>query len=285
MSIVVTGATGHLGHLVVEKLLDRGVDPSRIVAGGRQLEKAADLAERGVDVRRIDYDDPATVAAAVEGAERVLVVSGLDFGRRVEQHVAVARAARDAGARLVAYTSIPYADTSTMKLAADHAASEAGIRALGVPFTFLRNDFYLEEYVAQVPTYLEYGAVTGSAGAGRISGAARAELAEAAAVVLTTEGHENAVYELGGDTSFTQAELAEIVAELSGKPLVYNPVSVEELTRILGAAGLPQPVAEIIADADRAIAEGALHVETGDLSRLIGRPPTTITQAVAAALR
>jgi NAD(P)H dehydrogenase (quinone) len=285
MSIVVTGATGHLGHLVVEHLLERGVAPDRIVAGGRQLEKAADLAERGVDVRRIDYDDPASMAAAFEGAERVLIVSGLDFGRRAEQHVAAAHIAKDAGAQLVAYTSIPHADTSSMKLAADHAASEAGIREVGVPFTFLRNDFYLEEYVGQVPTILQYGAVTGSAGDGRISSAARTELAEAAAVVLTTDGHENAVYELGGDTSFTQSELADVVAEVSGKPIVYNQVSIEELTAILADAGLPQPVAEIIADADRAIGEGALHVETGDLSRLLGRPTTTIREAVAAALR
>jgi NAD(P)H dehydrogenase (quinone) len=284
MSLVVTGATGHLGRLVVENLLDRGVAPGRIVAGGRNLAAIKDLADRGVDVRRIDYDDPGSLAAAFAGAERVLVVSGLDFGRRVEQHLAAARAARDAGAGLIAYTSAPHAATTSMQLAADHRATEEGIRALGVPFTFLRNGWYLEGYTAQIPTYLEHGAVLGSAGEGRISGAARAELAEAAAAVLAGEGHQNAVYELGGDTAFTLSELAATVAEHSGTPVAYRDVPVADLAAVLVGAGLPEQLAAVLADVDRAIGEGALLVETGDLSRLIGRRTTTLAEAVAAAL-
>ena len=282
--IVVTGATGQFGRAVVESLLDRGVAPDRIVAGGRNLDAAKPLADRGVDVRRLDYDDPATIADAVAGAGRVLVVSGMDFGRRVEQHLAVARAARDAGAELVAYTSAPHATTTSMRIAADHAATEAGIRELGVPFTFLRNAWYLEGYTGRLAVYLAHGVVAAS-GDGRISGAARAEQAEAAAVVLTTDGHEGAVYELGGDESFTQAELAATVAAASGRPVPYREVSVEELTATLAATGLPQPVAEIIADVDRATRDGALLIETGDLARLMGRRTTTLAEAVAAALR
>ena len=283
--LAVTGATGHFGRIVVEKLLDRGVSPDLIIAGGRNLDSAAPLAERGVDVRRIDYEDPASLAEAFAGAGRVLVVSGTEFGRRAQQHVAAARAAQEAGAELVVYTSAPHADTTTMRLADEHRATEEGIRALGVPFTFLRNGWYLEGYAAQIPTYLQFGAVVGSAGDGRISGAGRADLAEAAAAVLLGDGFENTVQELGGDTSFTLAELAATVAEHSGKPITYRDVPVEELTAILVGAGLPENFAAIIADVDRATREGALLVETGDLGRILGRPTTTLAEVVAAALR
>lgn len=283
MSLVVTGATGHLGHLAVEALLSRGVPAGEIVAGGRSLEKVADLAERGVRTTRIDYDDPATIADAVKGASKVLVVSGTDFGRRVAQHSAVARAAADAGASVV-YTSAPYADRTSLQLAAEHRGTEEAIREIGVPFTFLRNGWYFENYTPQIPVYLQYGAVTGAAGDGRVSAAARSEYAEAAAAVLTTDGHEGRVYELGGDTSWTLAELAASVAKHSGKEVGYRQVTVEELAGIIEGSGLPAAFAAILADTDRAIALGELEVNSGDLSRLIGRRTTTLDEAVGAAV-
>jgi NAD(P)H dehydrogenase (quinone) len=285
MTIAVTGAGGHLGRLVVEDLLTRGVPADQIVAGTRRLEALNDLAARGVQVRHADFDDPASLGSTFAGAEKVLIVSGNDVGRRVAQHTAAATAATKAGARLVAYTSAPYADSTTMLLAAEHAATEAAIRALGVPFTFLRNSWYFENYTAQIPTYLEHGAVLGSAGDGRISGAARADYAAAAAAVLAGEGHEGRVYELGGDTSFTLADLAATVAEVSGKPVVYRDLPVEEFSAVLVGSGLPAPVAEVFADVDVSIAKGALLVDTGDLSRLTGRPTATLREAVQAALR
>ncbi|HEY6793109.1 MAG TPA: NmrA family NAD(P)-binding protein [Kineosporiaceae bacterium] len=283
MSLVVTGAGGHLGRLVVANLLERGIAPERIVAGTRTVDALADLADRGVAVRRIDFDDPSSLAAGFAGAEKVLIVSGTDFGRRVQQHLAAARAARDAAASLVVYTSAPYASTTTMRLAADHRDTEQGIRALGVPFTFLRNSWYLENYTSQIPTYLQFGAVVGSAGEGRISAAARADYAEAAAAVLAGDGHQNAVYELGGDTSFTLTELAEQVAKHTGEQVVYRNVPQAELEAILTGAGLPGPVAAVLADVDRAISERLLQVDTGDLSRLTGRPTTPLSDAVASA--
>ncbi|MBI4943984.1 MAG: SDR family oxidoreductase [Actinobacteria bacterium] len=283
MSVVVTGATGHLGRLAVESLLAKGVPAGDIVAGGRSVEKLADLAERGVRTARIDYDDPATLAEAFKGADKVLLVSGTDFGRRVEQHTAAARAAQEAGASVI-YTSAPYADTTSLQLAVEHRGTEEAIRALGVPFTFLRNSWYFENYTPQIPTYLEHGAVLGSAGDGRVSGAPRAEYAEAAAVVLTSEGHEGKVYELGGDASFTLADLAASVAKHSGKEVVYSELPVEGLAKVLEGAGLPAPVAAMLADTDRSIRAGELEVTTGDLSRLIGRPTGTLDDAVAAAL-
>jgi len=283
MSIVVTGASGHLGRLVIESLLARGVAAERIVAGTRDVAALSPLAERGVEVRRIDFDDAASLAAGFAGAEKVLIVSGTDFGRRVQQHVGAATAARDAGVSLVVYTSAPYADTTTMQLAAEHRGTEAGIRALGVPFTFLRNGWYLENYTDRIPSYLQAGAVVGSAGDGRISAAARADYAEAAAAVLTSEGHENTVYELGGDTSFTLSELAELVAKHTGTPVEYRDVPQAELETILAGAGLPEPIPAIMADVDRATREGLLQIDSRDLSRLIGHPTTPLSDAVTSA--
>jgi NAD(P)H dehydrogenase (quinone) len=285
VSIVVTGASGHLGRLVVSELLGRGVAAEQIVATTRRVEALDDLAARGVQVRHADFDVPETLAAAFAGAEKVLIVSGTDFGRRVAQHTAAAEAARLAGARLVAYTSAPYADTTTMQLAAEHAGTEAAIRAAGVPFTFLRNSWYLENYTAQLPQYLEHGAVFGAAGEGRISGAARADYAAAAAAVLAGEGHEGAVYELGGDSSFSLAELAATVADVSGKPVEYRDLPAEEFRGVLEGAGFPPPVAGVFADVDVSIAKGLLFVDSGDLSRLSGRPTTPLRSAVESALR
>jgi NAD(P)H dehydrogenase (quinone) len=285
VSIVVTGASGHLGRGVVEELLGRGVPAGQVVAATRRVEALEDLAARGVQVRHADFDAPQTLAAAFTGAEKVLIVSGTDFGRRVAQHTAAAEAAQTAGARLVVYTSAPYADTTTMQLAAEHAATEAAIRELGVPFTFLRNSWYFENYTAQIPTYLEHGTVFGAAGAGRVSGAARADYAVAAAAVLAGEGHEGTTYELGGDRAFTLAELADTVAEVSGKPVTYRDLPAEEFRKVLEGAGVPAPMASVFADVDASIAQGALYVDSGDLSRLIGRPTTALHTAVEAALR
>ena len=285
MSVVVTGATGHLGRLVIENLLERGVTAEHIVAAGRAPDRIAALRDRGVVVRTLDYDEPSTLPAALDGAEKVLLVSGSEVGRRVPQHTAVAEAATAAGVRLLAYTSAPYADTTSMRLAEEHRETERVIRRTGVPFTFLRNGWYFENYTAQIPTYLEHGAVLGAAGDGRISGAARADFAEAAAAVLVGDGHENAVYELGGDDSFSLAELAALVARLSGKPVEYRNLPEAELAAILEQAGLPAPIAATLADVDRAVAQGALEIRTGDLSRLIGHATSSLADAVAAALR
>ena len=285
MSIVVTAASGQFGRLVVESLLARGVPADQIVATTRQVDRLADLAGHGVQVRLLDYSDPASIAAALTGATRVLLVSGNEFGQRVAQHTAVAQAAQAAGVELLAYTSAPHADHTSLQLAAEHAATEAAIRATGVEFTFLRNGWYFENYTAQIPSYLEHGAVLGSAGEGRISGAARADLAEAAAAVLVGEGHAGQVYELGGDTSFSLGELAALVAEQSGKPVVYRDLPVEQFAAALEGAGLPAPVAGLFAATDSSIRDGALLIETGDLSRLIGRPTSPLSDAVAAALR
>ena len=284
MSVVVTGATGHLGRLVVQNLLDRGVPAGEIVATGRRTETLAELADRGVVVRPSDFEDPDSLAAVFAGAQKVLLVSSSAMGQRVAQHTNAIEAAKAAGVELLAYTSILNADTSKMLLAGEHQATEAVLRASGVPFTLLRNGWYHENYTAQIPVYLQHSGVIGAARDGRISAAARADYAAAAGAVLAQDGHAGAVYELGGTESFTLAELAATVAAATGQEIGYTDLPVEALTQALLGAGLPQPMAETFADVDRWIAEGALHTDSPDLARLAGRPTTSLKDSVAAAL-
>lgn len=285
MTIAVTGATGHLGRLVIDELLDNGVPPAQIVAVVRDVTKAHDLADRGVDVRHGDYDEPESLGIALQGVDRLLLVSSSDVGRRVAQHQAVVDAAQAGDVSLIAYTSIPQADTTPLLLAAEHRATEALILESGLPYVFLRNCWYVENYTDQLPVYLEQGAIVGSAGDGRVSGATRADYAAAAAAVIAGEGHEKAVYELGGDSSFSMSDLAATISSASGREITYQDMAVEAYTQVLVGAGLPEPVAAVYADADAGIAAGALHVTTGDLSRLMGRPTTGHADVVAEAIR
>ncbi|MET8906574.1 SDR family oxidoreductase [Micromonospora sp. NPDC004551] len=281
MSIVVTGATGHLGRLIISSLLDRGVPADRIVALGRDVDRLADLAERGVETRRADYDDPASLRTAFAGAETLMFVSGSEAGRRVAQHGNVVTAAREAGVGLVVYTSIAKADTSTLALAAEHKATEQLIRDSGLPYVFLRNSWYLENYTGQLPAYRQHG-VAGAAGDGRVSAATRADYAEAAAAVLTTPDQAGRVYELGG-APFSMAELAAEVSRQTGAPVSYLDLPVDKYTELLVAAGVPEGYAAMLADADRGIAQGELEV-SDDLAGLLGRTPTALAEAIRAAL-
>lgn len=283
MSIVVTGATGQLGHLIVESLLARGVPADQITAGGRNLDKLADVAAQGVKVVPIDYTDPATLDAAFAGADVVVLVSASEVGQRTAQHQNVIDAAVRAGVGRIVYTSIPKADSTPMLLAAEHKATEAAIIASGLPYTFLRNAWYIENYTPQIPGYLEHG-VVGAAGDGKVSVAPRRDYAEAAAVVASTDGHVGTVYELGGD-AITLAELAALVAQASDREVAYTDVPEDVLKGILvDAAGFPEPVAAVFADVDSRIKAGDLYVTTGDLERLIGHAPTPAAQSVQEAV-
>ncbi|SLK11548.1 SDR family oxidoreductase [Arthrobacter sp. P2b] len=283
MSIVVTGATGQLGRHVVEALLERNVPAGDIVATGRSIEKLADFAAQGVDVRAIDYADAASVAAALQGARRVLLISGSEVGQRVEQHRTVIEVAKAEGVELLAYTSIANADTTGMKLAAEHKETEAILRESGVPFVLLRNGWYLENYTEQLPGTLAQGAIAGSAGDGKVSGAARVDYAHAAAAVLVAEGQAGKVYELGGDEAFTMADLAAEITAATGKDISYNNLPAEDYAGLLKGVGVPEAFAEILADSDLGIARGDLLVSTGDLRTLIGRPAMSLAQAVRSA--
>ncbi|GAA0464612.1 NAD(P)-dependent oxidoreductase [Actinoplanes capillaceus] len=283
MTIAVTGATGHLGRLVVGALIARGADPGDIVATVRDTAKAAGLAALGVQVREADYDRPETLAGAFAGVGRLLLISGNAIGQRVPQHTAVVEAAKAAGVGFLAYTSILRADTSPLGLAPEHLATERVVAASGIPFALLRNGWYVENYAASFGPAVEHGALLGSAGEGRIAAATRADFAEAAAVVLLRG--EAGVHELAGDQPFTMAELAAEVARQTGAPVAYRDLPPDGYRAALVTAGLPGQFADLLADTDVKIRDGHLDDTTGTLSRLIGRPTTPLAEAVATALK
>ncbi|MFI1565125.1 SDR family oxidoreductase [Streptomyces sp. NPDC020490] len=283
MSIVVTGATGHLGRHVVEQLLEK-VPAEQVTAVVRDEAKAAGLAARGVRLAVADYNTPATFDGLFTAGDKVLLISGNEFDKgRVRQHEVVIGAAKKAGVALLAYTSAP--GTLTAALADDHRATEEALLASGVPYVLLRNGWYHENYTENLAPVLQHGAVVQAAGDGRLSSAARADYAAAAVAVLTGEGHENRTYELGGDQAWSFAEYAAELSRQTGKEIAYRPVSVEDYTGILTGVGLPAPLAAILAGVDASIEKGELVVDSGDLSRLTGRPTTPLADAVAAALK
>ncbi|MDT0387548.1 SDR family oxidoreductase [Streptomyces dubilierae] len=283
MSIVVTGATGHLGRHVVEQLLEK-VPAEQITAVVRDAEKAAGFAERGVRIAVADYNAPASFDGLFSAGDKVLLISGNEFDKgRVQQHKVVIDAAGAAGVALLAYTSAP--GTLTAALADDHRGTEQLLLDSGVPYALLRNGWYHENYTENLAPVLEHDAVVAAAGEGKLSSASRADYAAAAVAVLTGEGHENKTYELGGDTPWSFAEYAAELSRQTGREITYQPVPPEALVSLLTGAGLPEPFAQILAGVDVSIEKGELVVSTGDLSRLIGRPTTPLAEAVAAALK
>lgn len=279
MSIVVTGATGHLGRIVVEQLLARGVAAEQVVAGGRRVETLEDLAARGVRTARVDYDDPATIGTVLGEGDTLLLVSGSEVGRRVEQHRAVVEAAVRVGVRRLVYTSVLGGDTPVV-LAPEHVATEAMIRDSGLPATILRNGWYSENYVPALRQAAQTGEVVASVGDGRVASAPRADFAEAAAVVLTEDGHENATYELSGDHAWTHGELADVIGAILGRPVTYRSVPPEEHLAILQEAGVDEPTARFLVTMDANIRDGLLAGTSGELSRLLGRPTTPLADAL-----
>lgn len=281
MSLVVTGATGQLGRLVVASLLSKGVAADRIVALGRDDERLAELAALGVTARKVDYSDARAVADALVDAERVLLISGNEVGQRLSQHQNVIDAAKTVGVDLLAYTSVAHADTSGIMLAEEHRATEEAIVASGLPHAFLRNSWYIENYTSQLATYLEHGTILGAAGDGQVSAATRADFAEAAAAVLLTE-QPKAVYELGG-AGVSMTDIAETVSDVTGVEVSYTNVPGDELIKVLVNAGVPEQYAAILADADRGLGRGELYVEPTDLEDLLGRPATSLADGLRSA--
>jgi len=282
--IIVTGATGQLGRLVIDALLQT-VPASRIVAAVRSPDKATDLAARGVVVRKADYTQPETLDSALAGGEKLLLISSSAVGQRVPQHRAVIDAAKRAGIKLIAYTSVLRADTSPLGLAEEHKQTEALLQDSGIPFVLLRNGWYTENYAASIPAALAHGVVLGSAGDGQISSAARIDYAAAAAMVLTREHQAGRVYELAGDASFTLTELAAEIARQSGKAVAYKNLPEADYKAALIGFALPEPIAHLLADSDAGASKGGLHHNGRDLSSLIGRATTPMAASVEAALR
>jgi NAD(P)H dehydrogenase (quinone) len=283
MSIVVTGATGALGRLVIEELLAT-VPASGIAAVVRDEAKAAPLAARGIELRVADYDRPESLKDAFRAGDRVLLISGSEVGRRVPQHTAVIDAAKAAGVAQLAYTGVLGGPDADFQLADEHKVTERLILDSGLPYTFLRNGWYTENYTANLAPVLEHGAVVANAGDGRVASATRADYAAAAAAVLTGEGHIGAVHELSGDVAWSFAEYAAAVAAATGQEIEYRNVPAAVHQEILVGAGLPEGFAAILVDVDEAIGRGLLAATGRDLARLIGRPTTPLAETVAAAV-
>jgi len=281
--IVITGATGQLGRLVIAALLKK-IPAASLVAVVRNVEKAKDIAALGVQVRQADYNQPESWNAALQGADKVLLISSSDIGQRTRHHRAVIDAAKHAGVKLLAYTSVLHADTSVLGLAGEHRETEAAIRASGLPFVLLRNGWYTENYAVGIPTALSLGAVYGCTGDGRISSATRADYAEAAAVVLTRDNPAGKVYELAGDTSYTLSEFAAEISRQSSKAINYVNLPEAEYKKALLSAGLPEFLAELLANSDTGVSKGALFDDSKQLSKLIGRPTSALETAIRAAL-
>lgn len=283
--ILVTGASGHLGRLVIQSLLEK-VKPAQIVAGVRDPSKGVDFEKKGIALRETDYTRPATLRSAFSGIDKLLLISSNSVGQRLPQHEAAITAAKAAGVKLIAYTSILHADTSSMDLAEEHRQTEALLEASGIPHVLLRNGWYTENYTGTIPSALEHGVLVRASGDGKISAAARADYADAAVAVLTAAGNQaGRIYELAGDESFTLAEFAAELSRQAGKTVVYRNLPEAEFKALLvQAAGLPESFAALLAQSDTAAAKGALFDESHTLSKLIGRLTTPLKDVIAAAL-
>lgn len=279
----VTGASGQLGRLALDELLGK-VEPSQVVALVRDPAKLADYAARGVDVRQADYDAPEGLAEALRGVDRLLLISGSALGERPRQHGNVIAAAKQAGVGYIAYTSILQADSTPIKLGEEHKATEASLKAGGIPYDLLRNGWYNENYVGNLAAQVEAGVITGAAAQGRISSASRADLAAGAAEVLVN-GKGGDIYELAGDESWSMDEFAAEVSRQSGKQVRYQDMSEADYAKSLEAVGLPDFVARIVANSNASTAQGALEHDSRTLSGLIGRPTTPIGETIAQALK
>ena len=284
MSIVVTGATGHLGRLIIEGLIREGVPAAEITAAGRSVEKLAALAPLGVQVAAINYDDPATLVAAFQGADKVMLVSSSEVGKRAAQHAAAIDAAKEAGVGHIVYTSAPKATTSPLILAPEHKATEEYLEASGIPFTILRNGWYTENYVQTAQQAAATGVLAASVGDGLVASASRVDYADAAVAVLAGTGHEGRTYELSGDVAWHYDDLAAAIAAVTERPVVYQRVTPEEQFAGLTAAGLDEGTVGFLVALDGNTRDGLLGETSGELRQLIGRPTTPLKGGLAAAL-
>jgi len=280
MTILVTAASGHLGRLVVEALLERGAAPADVIVAARDTARIADFAARGIRTVELDYARPETIAPALDGVDAMLLISGTAFGERVAQHRNVIEAASAAGVAKLAYTSGPKAATSELVLMREHRGTEQVIAEVGVPAVLLRNNWYTENYAQDVALAASTGVIAAATGTGRVASAPRRDFAEAAAVVLLEDGHVGEVYELGGDEPWTFAELATAASEVLDREVAFVDQAPAERIASLIAAGLDEGTAGFVAAIDEGIARGDLAGSDGTLSRLIGRPTTPLVDAL-----
>lgn len=277
--IAITGATGQLGQHVIETLLNT-VPASQIVAIVRNPAKATALSQQGITVRQADYSDEAAFTTALQGIDKLLLISSSEVGQRAPQHRNVINAAKAAHVKFIAYTSLLHADRSPLGLADEHVATEKVLAESGIAYALLRNGWYTENYLASAPAALEHGVFIGAAGEGKIASATRADYAAAAARVISEDGHAGKIYELAGDAGWTLSQLAAELAKQSGKKVVYQNLSEADFAAALKSVGLPAGLADMLADSDVGASKGGLFDDSHTLSKLIGRPTTSLADSV-----
>lgn len=277
--IAITGATGQLGQHVIESLL-KTVPASQIVAIVRNPAKATALSQQGITVRQADYSDEAAFTTALQDIDKLLLISSSEVGQRAPQHRNVINAAKAAHVKFIAYTSLLHADTSPLGLADEHVATEQMLAESGIAYALLRNGWYTENYLASAPAALEHGVFIGAAGEGKIVSATRADYAAAAARVISEDGHAGKTYELAGDAGWTLSQLAAELAKQSGKKVVYQNLSEADFAAALKGVGLPAGLADMLADSDTGASKGGLFDDSHTLSKLIGRPTTSLADSV-----
>ncbi|HEU4652025.1 MAG TPA: SDR family oxidoreductase [Croceibacterium sp.] len=279
----VTGASGKLGRLVLDELLTK-TDPANVVALARDPTALQKYDQLGVQVRKADYDDPESLDAALQGVDRLLLISGNAVGQRERQHGAVIEAAKRAGVSYLAYTSVLNAQASKLLLAAEHVLTENLLQKSGLNYDVLRMPWYSENYTGALAPAIEQGAIYGATGEGRLSTASRADLAGGAVgALLNSPGGK--VYEFAGDQSWSMGEFAAEVGRQAGKPVQYINQSEAEYAKTLEGAGLPAAAAGFLASTSYLAGFGELYSESKDLSTLSGRPTTPISETIAAALK
>ncbi|MGU9866700.1 SDR family oxidoreductase [Kluyvera ascorbata] len=277
--IAITGATGQLGQHVIANLLNTTA-ASQLVAVVRNPAKAEALSQKGIVVRQADYGDEAALTKALQGVDKLLIISSSEVGQRAPQHRNIINAAKAAGVKFIAYTSLLHADKSPLGLHVEHVETEKMLADSGIPYALLRNGWYTENYLASAPPALEHGVFIGAAGEGKIASATREDYAAAAARVIAEEGHAGKVYELAGDHGWTLSELAAELAKQSGKKVVYQNLSQAGFAAALKSVGLPAGLADMLADSDVGASKGGLFDDSHTLSKLIGRPTTPLAESV-----
>ena len=277
MSVIVTGAAGHLGRLVAEQLLKR-LAPEQLILVTRRPEALGEVRARGADVRYGDFDDPPSLRGAFAGGRRMLLISTEAVGLRVSQHRAAIDAAATAGIDRVVFTSIvnPVPRNPIGANAWEQGTTESMLHRSGLAWTVLRFGSFAELQLPPAATAVKNRRLITNAGDGRIVPVSRRDCAEAAAVTLTTDGHCGNTYEITGPQALSQRELAELYAELSGQPVSLLQLSDTLLTRLLVGIGTPLPIAWGIRSFGRAVRHGYFDVVDPAFERLTGRPPVTL---------
>ncbi len=279
MKYAVTGSTGNFGTLAIQSLLAQGIAPSSITAIARDEAKAKDFKAKGLTVRIANYGDKASLESALEGVDGLLLVSGSEVGQRAAQHHNVIEAAKAAGVKRIAYTSITQASTSKNPLAPEHKATEEELKSSGIEYTILRNNWYLENFAGDIAGAKQSGVIAAAVKTGKVGSALRREYAEAAVKALVGEGHAGKTYELGG-TPWSFTEFAEALSTVIGRPVRFQTITEEEKKAALVGFGLPDGMAGFYAALDTSIEEGTLSYHSGDLAKLLGREPASLVEGI-----